>query len=72
MDKIEKLREFIIQSGLKGFQTFNSRNIIGDSMATIYKQDGITVDYCHYYEYLEIFGLSKTEYRSLSDVLDIC
>lgn len=70
MDRIEKLREFIIQKGLKGFQTFNSRGLVGDSMTTIYKQDGITVDYCHYYEYLEIFGLSKTEYRSLSDVLN--
>ena len=40
-------------------------------MTTIYEENGITVDYCRYYEYLEIFGLTDEEYRGLSDILDI-
>ena len=52
-------------------QTFDCRNIMGDSMSTIYDEDGITVDFCYHYEYLEIFGLSDEEYSSLGDILDI-
>lgn len=40
-------------------------------MTTIYEEDGITVDECHYYDYLEIFGLTDEEYLGLSDILDI-
>lgn len=44
---------------------FDTRNIAGDSMFTIYDQDGITVDYCHYYEYIEVFGLSDEDFEKL-------
>lgn len=71
MDKIEKLREFLVNNGYKGKQTFDSRNVAGDLMATIYEEDGITVDECHYYDYLEIFGLTEEEYLGLRDILDI-
>lgn len=71
MNRIEKLRKFLIEHDFKGTQTFDSRNPVGDRMVTIYEDDGITVDYCPYYEYLEIFGLSRKEYHSLSDILDI-
>lgn len=72
MDRIEELRKFIIERDFEGTQTFNSRNLVGDRMVTIYEDDGIKVDYCPYYVYLEIFGLSNEEYHSLSDILDIC
>lgn len=71
MDRVERLRQFLIDRGFEGTQTFCSRNMVGDPMGTVYDDDGITVDYCHHYEYLEIFGLSNEEYRSLSDILDI-
>ena len=41
-------------------------------MTTIYNSDGITVDFCHFYNYLEGFGLTDEQYQSLSDILDIC
>jgi len=72
MDRIEKLRQFLVGRGFKGTQTFDTRNIAGDLMTTVYDNDGITVDYCYHYEYLEIFGLSEEEYESLSDILNIC
>lgn len=71
-EAIKKLRDFIVNSGYKGMQTFNTRNIVGDSMTTIYDSDGITVDFCYHYGYLEIFGLTDEQYKSLSDILDIC
>ena len=71
-EAIKKLRDFIVNAGYKGKQTFDRRGIAGDSMTTIYNSDGITVDFCYYYDYLEIFGLTKEQYKSLSDILDIC
>lgn len=48
-----------------------NKNTAGDPMATVYEEDGITVDECCYYGYLEIFGLTDEEYQGLSDILDI-
>lgn len=69
---IKKLREFIVNGGYKGKQTFDRRGMAGDTMTTIYDEDGITVDFCYHYDYLEIFGLTDEQYKSLSDILDIC
>jgi hypothetical protein len=71
-ERIEKVRAFIKAKGFVGMQTFDTRNVVGDPMETIYEADGITIDYCEGYYYLEIFGLSDEEYRSLSDILDVC
>lgn len=68
---MKKLRQFLINEGYTGTQTFDCRNIVGDPMSNIYDEDGITVDFCYHYDYLEIFGLSDEEYASLSDILDI-
>ena len=40
---------------------FFTRNLAGDQMETIYDEDGIQIDICYYYSYLEIFGLSTDE-----------
>lgn len=72
MDKMDKLRQFLTQSGYRGMQTFDCRNTVGDYMNTIYDSDGIQVDICYGWSYLEIFGLTDEEYQSLSDILDIC
>lgn len=72
MDKMQKLRKFLLDNGYKGKQTFNCRNIAGDSMTNVYDEDGIQVDFCYYYDYLEIFGLTFDEYYSLRDILEVC
>lgn len=71
MNKVERLKNWLIENGYKGMQTFNTRNIVGDEMETIYSEDGIVVDICYHWYYLEIFGLTKEEYRGLSGILDI-
>ena len=44
---------------------FNSRNICGDPMTTIYDEpaDGVVVDACYEYDYIEIFGLTDEEFE---------
>jgi len=51
--------------GDNNMQTFTTRNLVGDSMRTIYDQDGITVDHCNFWSYIEVFGLNKDEEKLL-------
>ena len=66
MNKIDKLKIFL-QENYPNEQAFNTRNTAYDSMETVYNEDGIMVDYCYYYEYIEIFGLTDVEFEDLTD-----
>ena len=66
MNKINKLKRFL-QENYPNIQAFDTRNIVGDSMETVYDEDGIIVDYCPDYEYIEIFGLTDVEFEDLID-----
>lgn len=66
MNKIDKLKRFL-QENYPNEQAFNTRNIVGDSMETVYDEDEIIVDYCYYYSYIEIFGLTDEEFEDLID-----
>lgn len=46
---------------------YDSRNTAGDHMTTIYDEDGITVDVCYNWDYIEVFGLSVPEFKDLQD-----
>lgn len=70
-ERIKRLVTFLTKENLLGWQTFNTRNIAGDPMRTIYREDGIIVDICYYWGYLEIFGLTEEEYQSLEPYLGI-
>ena len=52
-------------------QTFTTRNLCGDIMETIYQENGIMVDACYDWGYLEIFGMTKDEAESMCDMLEI-
>lgn len=49
----------------KNYQIFDSRNIIGDPMETVYSKNGVTIDECTYYGYLEIFGLTEEDFDKI-------
>ena len=66
MNKIDKLKKFL-QENYSNELAFNTRNTAEDSMKTVYDEDGITVDWCYYYEYIEIFGLTEEEFEDLVD-----
>ena len=44
---------------------YNTRNIVGDPMITIYKDNDLTIDICYHYAYFEVFGLSNDEFGEL-------
>lgn len=68
MSNLEKAKE-IIKAHYSDAECgiFNSRNIVGDVMETIYKGEGLTIDICYGYEYFEVFGLSGEEFEELED-----
>lgn len=66
MNKIDKLKRFL-QENYPNEQAFNTRNIAGDNMERVYDEDEIIVDYCYYYSYIEIFGLTEEEFEDLID-----
>lgn len=65
MNKIDKLKKFLNEEFKEKIQAFNTRNIIGDPMCTIYDEDGITVDMCYEWSYIEIFGLTQQQFEDL-------
>lgn len=57
---IEAVKKFDLGCGI-----YNSRNIVGDKMETVYSKDGVTIDACYYWEYIEVFGLTYDDFRSV-------
>lgn len=46
---------------------FDSRNLVGDYMETLYDEDGLQIDICRGWAYFEVFGLTKEEFENLKD-----
>ena len=44
---------------------FNTPNIMGDPMTTIYRSNELTIDICYDYSYFEVFCLSNDEFDEL-------
>lgn len=64
-EKVEEVLEEYFEKEELPIQAFNTRNLVGDNMYTIYEENGITIDYCYNWNYVEIFGLSKKDFEDL-------
>ncbi len=71
MSNLEKAKE-IIKTYYEDADCgiFNSRNTVGDTMETIYEDEGLTIDICYYWSYFEVFGLSRAEFEELEEYYD--
>ena len=66
MSNLEKAKEIVKENyRCADCGIFNSRNILGDCMETIYEGEGLTIDICYYYSYFEVFGLSTADFKKL-------
>lgn len=66
MSNLENAKEIVKQYyKLACCGIFNSRNIVGDVLYNIYNENGLTIDYCEHYSYLEVFGLSDHDFAEL-------
>lgn len=66
MDKLDKAKK-VIKEYIKEAECgiYNTRNIAGDSMTTIFDEDGLQIDICYNWEYFEVFGLNREEFQEL-------
>ena len=72
-ERVQKLIDYLEKENLVttyNNQWFDSRNIVGDSIEGVYRNNGITVYYCEDYGYFEVFGLSDEEFISLEKYFD--
>ena len=68
MTSLEKAKEIIaehIEEADCGI--FDSRNIVGDEMETLYDDNELTIDICYGWCYYEVFGLTKEKFKELED-----
>lgn len=62
MERISKVIEFLNEYfNEEKVQTFFTRNLVNDSMENIYSHNGIYIDYCAGWDYIEVFGLTEQE-----------
>lgn len=66
MNNLEKAKVLIKENySVANCGIFDSRNLIGDVMSTIYEGEGLTIDICYDYAYFEVFGLSDADFEEL-------
>lgn len=71
MSNLEKAKEIVkAYYSVADLGIFNSRNLVGDVMTTIYRDEDLTIDVCYYYSYFEVFGLSDAEFKELEKYYD--
>lgn len=46
---------------------YNTRNMVGDEMKTIYKGKYFTLDICYYWAYFEVFGTTEDEFNQIEE-----
>lgn len=68
MNKLEKAKEIIKEYYKEGdCGIYDSRNIVGDWMTSIYNDNGLAIDICYSWNYFEVFGLSDEEFVELCE-----
>jgi len=68
MNKLATAKKIIKDNFEEGrFGLFNTRNLVGDPMTIIFDREGLRIEMCYYYEYFEVFGLSKEEFEELKE-----
>lgn len=64
---VEQVMEFLEERFPKGIQMFDTQNWAGDEMANIYDFSGVSIDYAIGYDYIEIFGLTYSEFNLIDE-----
>lgn len=66
MNKLDIAKKVIKENINKArYGIFDTRNMVGDDMDTLYDSDDLTIDICYRYAYFEVFGLTDNEFAEL-------
>lgn len=64
--RIRDLKRFLAKD-MAGMQAFCTRNKDCDFLVEVYNKDGIVVELCSDWDYIEIFGITTDEFTDLLD-----
>lgn len=69
MSKVEKVLEFFKENPneIRTSGVFRTRNVVGDRMYAVAEIEGIQIDACYDYDYLEIFGFTDDEFKEFKE-----
>lgn len=67
-EEIKRLIEEYYEDGHCGL--FNTKNIVGDYMMTLFGGKYLQLDFCYNYSYFEVFGTTKKEWKELEKFYD--
>lgn len=65
-NKVKELIKKYYEDGDCGL--YNTRNVVGDIMSTLFKGKYFTLDICFYYSYFEVFGTTNKEFEELKNL----
>lgn len=51
----------------EGIQAFDTPNIVGDPVIEIYDFQGVYINWCQYWDYIDIIGITEEEYQYILD-----
>ena len=70
-ERVKKAVDWVIENDAPVYGgVFYTRNIACDPMETVYCEDGITIDACYYYGYIEVFGMTDEEFSEFCDAVE--
>lgn len=66
--ELEKVKK-IIKKNIKDYDCgiFDTRNVVGDRMVTIFEGKYFTLDCCYFYSYYELFGTTNKEFKEVEE-----
>ena len=67
---MRKLINFLATNFADGIQMYNTKNTVGDFTYTVFHEGDIIVDYAPDYGYIEIFGLTSSEFDTVANLYD--
>lgn len=66
---LQDVKDFLERKFSYGVQCYDSRNTAGNPMENVYEKDGVTIDYCPGWDYIEIFGLKTNDFDDIKAFL---
>lgn len=68
MNTLDEIKAIIDLYGDEcAYGLYDCRNTCGDEMTNVYNKDDVTIDICLDNAYIEVIGLSDTDFNKLSD-----
>lgn len=59
----ENVANFLNARFSEGIQAFDTPNVVGDPVTRIYDFQGVYINYCEYWGYIDVIGLNKEEWK---------